>query len=324
MNTNISTSPPPKALIIAAFAALYTVWGSTYLAIRVTVETLPPFLTAGARFIIAGVLLYLVMRMRGIAAPTVKQWRNSAISGTLLLLGGNGLVVWAEQYVTSSFAALIIAVVPLWLALLDWARPSGERPTMKTMLGIAVGFAGVVLLVTGQKRGDSMHFSIGGVIALNVACILWASGSLFMKHNERPASPLLGVGMQMLCGGASLMLAGLLHGELPDTDFTQVSSRSLIALAYLIAIGSWVGFSSYIWLLQVCSPALVGTYAYVNPVVAVFLGWWILDEKLNSQTILAAAVIVVGVVIITLPRAVIERWLTKKNNAQNLAADTSP
>lgn len=298
---------PPKALLVAAFIALYTVWGSTYLAIRVAVETMPPFLMAGARFVIAGALLYAFMRFRGTERPTLLHWKNSAISGTLLLLGGNGLVVWAEQYVASGLAALIIAIVPLWIALLDWARPHGERPSAKNLLGIAIGFGGVILLVMGQGKdihGAGIH--IGGVIALLSACILWAWGSLFMKYNARPASPLLGVGMQMLCGGVTQLIVGLARGELAHTDFHAFSDRSVFAFIYLIAIGAWVGFSAYIWLLQVCSPSLVATYAYVNPIVAVFLGWWLLDEHLNAQTIVAAAVIVVGVCVITLPKNIVE------------------
>ncbi len=294
---------PPKALLIAAFFALYTVWGSTYLAIRVTVETMHPFLTAGVRFLIAGALLYALMRLCGIGRPTPMHWKNSAISGTLLLLGGNGLVVWAEQFVASGLAALIIAIVPIWIALLDWARPEGQRPSAKNVLGIAIGFSGVVLLVVGQGKdvhGAGIH--VGAVIALVMACILWAGGSLFMKHNARPASPLLGVAMQMLCGGAALLLAGGLHGEIGQTDLSHFSGRSLAAFIYLIVVGSWVGFSAYIWLLQVCNPSLVATYAYVNPIVAVFLGWWLLDEHLNGLTLVAAAVIVVGVCVITLPR----------------------
>ncbi|HEY1173630.1 MAG TPA: drug/metabolite exporter YedA [Verrucomicrobiae bacterium] len=303
MSTNTNASAPSRSLLIAAFIALYTVWGSTYLAIRVAVESLPPFLMAGARFVIAGALLYLFMRLRGDARPTLQHWKNSFISGTLLLLGGNGLVVWAEQYVTSGLAALIIAIVPLWIALLDWARPQGERPSGKNILGIAIGFAGVILLVMGQGKdvhGAGVH--VGGIIALVFACILWAWGSLFMKHNARPTSPLLGVGMQMLCGGATQLLVGLMRGEMAQTDFSAFTNRSLIAFVYLVVVGSWIGFSAYIWLLQVCNPSLVATYAYVNPIVAVFLGWWLLDEHLNGQTIMAAAVIVVGVCVITLPK----------------------
>ena len=186
MSTSNNASAPPRGLLIAAFIALYTVWGSTYLAIRVAVESLPPFLMAGARFVIAGALLYLFMRLRGVERPTLTHWTNSFISGTLLLLGGNGLVVWAEQYVTSGLAALIIAIVPLWIAILDWARPQGERPSGKNILGIAIGFAGVILLVMGQGKdihGASIH--VGAVVALVFACILWAGGSLFMKHNDR-------------------------------------------------------------------------------------------------------------------------------------------
>lgn len=301
---------PPKSLVIAAFAALYTVWGSTYLAIRVAVETMPPLLMAGARFTLAGVLLYGFMRWRGAARPEPLHWRNAAISGGLLLLGGNGLIVVAEQTLHSGLAALLVAIVPVWFALLDWLRPHGNRPDVKTVFGILAGLSGVATLVSGQSSGACISASQWpGILLVLTAGILWAWGSLFMKHNARPSSPLLGVAMQMIAGGATLLLAGVVAGELPHAHWGGFSTRSWLAFAWLVIPGAWVGFSAYIWLLQVSTPARVSTYAYVNPMIAVFLGWLLLDEPVTARTLVASAVIVAGVAIVTAPAAWLRRPL---------------
>jgi len=192
--------PRAKTLMLGAFAIVYVVWGSTYLAIRVAVETMPPFLMAGTRFLVAGGVLFAWLRLRGAPMPSRLHWRNSAIVGVLLLLGGNGLVVWAEQSVPSGLAALLICLSPVWFALFDWARPGGTRPSATTWLGIAVGFSGVVLLVTGRDGGlASAGVGIGGFAALMVACASWAAGSVFNRYNAKPDSHLLGAAMQMLC-----------------------------------------------------------------------------------------------------------------------------
>jgi drug/metabolite transporter (DMT)-like permease len=299
---------PARSLVIAAFAALYLVWGSTYLAMRVAVETMPPLLMAGARFTIAGVLLYAFMRLRGAARPEPLHWRNAAVSGVFLLLGGNGLIVVAEQLMHSGLAALLVAIVPLWFALLEWLR--GNPPTVKNVIGVAVGLAGVGLLVSGNGAETEPGVAQWpGIVMVLAAGILWAWGSLFMKHNARPASPRLGVAMQMITGGVALLTAGGLAGELPDVRWAHFSSRSWVAFAWLIGAGAWIGFSAYIWLLQVSTPARVATYAYVNPVIAVFLGWLLLSEPVTAQTFVAAVVIIAGVAIITVPREMVRRWL---------------
>ena len=303
MNTPLSASARrARTLLLLSFAIIYTVWGSTYLAIRVAVETLPPFLLAGARFVIAGSVLLVWLRLRGVALPSRVQWRHAAIAGTLLLLGGNGLVVWAEQSVPSNLAALLVALTPVWFALLEWARPAGLRPTMQTVLGIVVGFGGVVLLITGQKPLPSGGTVSGwGLLALVFAGICWASGSLWSRHHARPESPWMNAAAQMLCGGVALLMVALLSGEPGTFHVQEVSGRSWLAMIYLVIFGSWIGFSAYVYLLKVSAPAHIATYAYVNPVVAVFLGWWVLGESLTRQSLWAAVIILAGVVITTLP-----------------------
>jgi len=302
MKASTSPLPPSRTLLTLAFAAIYLVWGSTYLAIRVGVETLPPFLMAGCRFLLAGGLLLAWLRLRGVPWAGYVHWRNAAIGGTLLLLGGNGLVVWAEQSVTSSLAALIIATTPVWFALLEWLRPGGTRPALQTVVGIAVGFAGVALLIGGQDhRAHPGNVSLTGALALVLAGLSWAAGSLFAKHAPKPASPWMSVAMQMVCGGLALLLVALLRGEPGRVGI--ISSRSVAAFFYLVVFGSWIGFSAYVWLLKVSTPARVSTYAYVNPVIAVFLGWALLGEPLTVRLFWSALIILAGVIIITLPKS---------------------
>jgi drug/metabolite transporter (DMT)-like permease len=301
MNTS-SQIAPRRTWVIVAFAMVYVVWGSTYLAIRVAVETLPPFLLAATRFLFAGALLFAWMRLRGVSLPSKNQWRNSAIAGVLMLLGGNGLVVWAEQTVSSSLAALLVALTPVWFVLLDWLRPGGKSPAAYTWAGILVGFAGVALLVTGHDAsGANVTKNPWGVVALVVAGLSWAAGSLWSRYHEKPESPWMNAALQMLCGGVALLMLSLFRGEPMHFHFARASPHSWWSLLYLVVFGSWIGFSAYVWLLKVTTPARVSTYAYVNPVIAVLLGRLLLDEPLGRQTIWAAAVILAGVVLTTLP-----------------------
>jgi drug/metabolite transporter (DMT)-like permease len=305
MNTDTGSQPPSRLGVLTAFAAVYVVWGSTYLAIRMGVATLPPFLMAGVRFLIAGGLLLAWTTLRGAKLPTARQWRNSAVVGTLLLLGGNGLVCWAELTVSSSLAALIVAASPMWFALFEWARPGGQRPTLVTSLGLIVGFGGVALLVLGTPHGSdaASSTSVLGVLALVVACAAWAGGSIFSKHTDKPDSPWVSTAAQMLTGGVSLLAVSLLTGEPGRFHLDQVSARSFFAFLYLVVFGSWIGFGAYVWLLKNCAATKVATYAYVNPVIATLLGWWILDEPFTPRTALAALVILGGVVIVQWPRS---------------------
>jgi drug/metabolite transporter (DMT)-like permease len=286
-------------MTMAAFAAIYLVWGSTYLAIRVVVETLPPFLAGAFRFLVAGVLLAGFLTWRGAPLPTRAQWAHAAVTGVLLLLGGNGLVMWAERTIPSGLTALLIALTPIWFALLDWLRPGGGRPLLKTVFGIAVGFGGVVLLVTARGTGIHLPAHWPGVLALIGAGICWASGSLYSKYKPNDASPWMNSAAQMICGGTGLFLAGAVFGEPFTTDWSRISARSIIALGYLITFGSLIGFSAYVYVLKVSTPSRVSTYAYINPTIAVFLGWALLHEAVTAQMLWGTLVILVGVIIIT-------------------------
>jgi drug/metabolite transporter (DMT)-like permease len=302
MNTS-STAASLRTLVIVAFATVYIVWGSTYLAIRVAVETMPPFLMAGSRFLIAGAMLFTWLRLKGVVMPNKNQWTHATIAGVLMLLGGNGLVVWAEQTVSSSLAALLVALTPVWFALLEWARPAGKRPATYTWIGIVVGFIGVALLVTGHNSSSvNASHNPWGVVALVLAGICWAAGSLWSRYNAKPESPWMNAALQMICGGAALILVSVFCGEPARFHFAQVSRRAWLSFFYLIVFGSWIGFSAYVWLLKVSIPARVATYAYVNPVIAVLLGHLMLDEALGLRALWAAAIILAGVIITTLPK----------------------
>ncbi|MEJ2555584.1 MAG: drug/metabolite exporter YedA [Anaerolineae bacterium] len=285
--------------IVVAFAAIYLIWGSTYLGIRFAIETVPPLLMAGTRFVVAGTMLYSWTRLRGAPRPTRLHWGAASVVGGLMLLGGNGGVSWAEQRVFSGLAALLIATVPLWIALLDWRRRGGLRPSGRGAVGLVFGFAGVALLVGPGELAGSSHMDPLGAMVLLLAALSWAAGSLYSRQAQLPGSALLAISMEMLTGGVLLLAAGLVTGEGARLELSQVSPRSVLALGYLIVFGSLVAFSAYIWLLRVSTPDRAATYAYVNPVVAVILGWALGGEPLTLRTLLAAVVIVSAVVIIT-------------------------
>jgi drug/metabolite transporter (DMT)-like permease len=290
-----------RLMVVAAFAAIYLVWGSTYLAIRVAVQTLPAFLSAGVRFVVAGALLFAWLLARGHSFPSRAQWRHAFITGTLMLVGGNGLVVWAERTLSSGFTALLVALAPVWFALLDWLRPGGTRPRPKTIAGIVIGFIGVLVLVEAREHGGDLRGEWWSAFAVIIAGITWAGGSLHAKYAPAAASPWMNAAAQMLCGGAGLLFTGVITGEPFRTDWTGISGRSLAALAYLIVFGSWIGFSAYIWLLKASTPARISTYAYVNPVIAVLLGWAFLDEPVTAGILYGAIIILAGVAVISVP-----------------------
>jgi len=292
-----------KAKIWAALLAVYLVWGSTYLMIRFVVETLPPFLSAGFRFVVSGLILLAWRRLAGDAAPTGRQWRSAAIVGTLLLLGGNGLVCWAEQTVASGLTALIIGAVPMFLVIADALRPNGVRPTPRVLVGLVIGFSGIYLLVGPTADTESMPLNIFGVAALLLASLLWAIGSIYSKSADLPKSALMTTGAEMLSGGVALLLVSLLGQEWRAFDPAEVSTESWLALAYLIVFGSMIGFASYAWLLQNASISLVATYAYVNPLVAVFLGNWFAQEPLTPRILGASAIIIGSIVFMNSSRA---------------------
>lgn len=288
--------------MIAAFAAVYVIWGSTYLAIKYAIETIPTFMMAGVRFIVAGGVLYIAARvMSGYEKPKAIHWRTSFIVGTLLLGFGNGFVVLAEHYISSSMTALLIASNPFWMVTLGWLFMGRGRPNYKVALGLLVGFFGVAMLILG--RGDASgaggNAQLLGIILAVIATIGWAFGSLYGAVAPTPRSNVLASGMQMLSGGLVLSVVSLVSGEWSTFDYRAVSSVSWLALVYLIFVGALIAYTAYSWLLQNVSPSMVSTYAYVNPVVAVLLGWAIAGESMTAQMLLGAAVIVASVILIT-------------------------
>jgi drug/metabolite transporter (DMT)-like permease len=285
-------------LVIVAFAAVYVVWGSTYLAIQIGIESFPPLLLAGFRHLCAGLILYPILRWKTGIRPTVGHWKAAMVTGFLLLFVGNGGVSWAEQTVPSGIAALLVATVSLWLVILDWLRPGGTRPVFRVVVGILMGFSGLVLLVGPAHLGGSARVNPGGAGILVIASLGWAIGSLYSKHGGMPSSPMLSVAMQGLAGGVVLILVGLFMGEFRALHFAAVTTRSWLALGYLIVFGSGIGFTAYIYILQKSTAARVGTYAFVNPVVALFLGWLIAGETISLRTVLAAGVILTAVILV--------------------------
>jgi drug/metabolite transporter (DMT)-like permease len=311
----MNPAPIPRVRIVLGFLAIYLFWGSTYLAIRYAIESLPPLLMASARWIVPGLAFLAWARVREKApAPTARHWKTTAIIGIFLLVGGNGIVSWAEQWVPSGWAALLIATVPLWMALLQWgmARIRGRSHALAPLaaFGILLGFAGVGILLAGS--GNLNHSNGGanlgaremfGSLMLVLAALLWAIGSLYSRTAALPSSPILATGMEMLCGGITLLLLGTITGEWSRVELGSVTARSLGALLYLMIFGSVLGFSAYVWLLRVSAPEKVSTYAYVNPVVAVFLGWIAGGEPVTPGILAATAVIVGSVVLITSSRS---------------------
>ena len=293
------TNPPSSVAIWTAMISVYLLWGSTYLAIRIAIETIPPFMMAATRFLIAGGILYVIRRARGDARASRSEWHSAVVIGILLLVGGNGGVVWAEQRVASGIAALLVGTAPLWMVLLDSLHPSGRKPNRWTILGIVLGFVGITVLI-GPLRvtGHGEEIDLIGALVLMFATLSWAIGSLYSRQARLPSSALLGTAMELLAGGGALLLLSFLTGEFSHLNLAHISVRSLGGMAYLIVFGSWIGLTSYTWLLRVAPTPLVFTYAYVNPVVAVLLGHFLASEPLTAH-ILIAATIVVGSVALT-------------------------
>jgi drug/metabolite transporter (DMT)-like permease len=292
---------PSRLLIVLAFAAVYIIWGSTYLGIRYAIETLPPFLMAGTRFTIAGLILFAWAAFKGESIrASFSHWPRALLIGGLLLLVGNGGVTWAEKYIASGLAALLVATEPLWVVMLNWSV-SRKRPNSMVLLGVVIGLAGVVLLVSdGLKRvnGESL-MSLAGVGVMLVASLAWASGSVYSNRRPIKGSTSVAAGMQMIAGGGLLLLLALVAGDFPRLSLSNTSWVSIGAFVYLLVFGSLIGFTAYSFLLHNVTPARAATYAYVNPVVAVLLGWSFAHEPLTARMLTAAAVIVFSVVLIT-------------------------
>ena len=290
MHTTSSAATPTGGRIALALAAVYVIWGSTYLGIRFALEGgFPPFLLGGIRFTIAGGLVYAFLRWRGVPAPTRPQWRNAALMGLLLMLFGNGMVNLAEQTVSSGMTAVAVASAPLWIGIFSAMR--GDKPGRMEWIGIAIGFLGVLWL----NADSSLTASPVGLVALLIASMSWSFGSVWSRGRDLP-SPFMSSAAQMLCGGVAMCIVGAAVGERFDG---MPSAHGLAAFAYLIVFGSIIGFSSYIWLLHHVRPALASSYAYINPAIAVALGAWLAGERFGSHELVAMGVILLGVVAIT-------------------------
>lgn len=293
-------SAAPRTHVLVAFAAVYILWGSTYFFIRIGVETIPPFVLAGIRHLAIGLVFYPVFRHLSKEKPTPTQWRTTIITGLLLLLCGNGALSWAETRVPSGIASLLVATVSLWMVIIDWLRPGGVRPGPRVQIGFVLGFAGIALLVGPRHLGGSERVNPVGAITLIIGSLAWAAGSIYSRHHPVPHSPLLGVAMQSLAGGIGLWIVAAATGELHQFHPAQVTMRSWLAVLYLFSFGSALGFSAYIYILKHSTASRVATYAFVNPVVALFLGWSLAGEPLTLRTLIASGTILAAVLLVIL------------------------
>lgn len=291
----------PRWLVLLAFAAVYFIWGSSYLGVRFAIESIPPFMMGGVRFMTAGALLMLFTRWRGAPWPTRANWREAAILAVLLFLMANGAVIWASQYLASGTIAIMGATIPMWTVLFDWLIYRSVRPGISVFIGVALGLVGVVMLISPGEIAGGEPLYAPAAVALLIGPACWGIGSLYTRDADLPKSPSMSTGMQLFTGGFFLLLVGVLAGERFDPSL--VTLRSSVAFVYLITFGSIVAFSAFVWLLRVSTPARVSTYAFVNPVVAVFLGALLASEPLTLRTVFAASVILSGVVLIILYRA---------------------
>jgi drug/metabolite transporter (DMT)-like permease len=288
----------PTGLLVLSFLTVYFLWGGTFFAMRIGVESFPPLILAGMRHLSVGLVLYPLLRWKTGIRPTAEQWKTTAITGILLLCVGNGGVCWAEQTVPSGIAALLVATVTLWMVIVDWLRPGGHRPSSRILFGIVMGFAGMVILVGPARLGLSGRVDPIGAGVLIVASLAWACGSLYSKHGALPSSPILGVAMQGLCGGAALWITAALNGEVSYFHPAAAPLRAWMAIGYLFVFGSCIGFTAYLYILKNSTAARVGTYAFVNPIVALIVGWVLGGEVMSTRTLLAAAVILTAVVLV--------------------------
>lgn len=284
--------------LILAFAAVYIIWGSTYLGIRIAIESIPPFLMAGTRFVIAGSILYIIARIKSNEKLTLIHWRSGLIIGGLLLLGGNGGVVWAEQFVPSGLTALLVSTVPIWIIIMNWMLPNGEKITLKTVIGVFLGFIGLFLLVNPHDLTKSGGVDLIGAGVLLFATFTWAIGSIYSNHAVLPKSKIMTVAIEMISGGILLLIFSFITGDVSKFSIEEVSTRSVLSLIYLIIFGSIIAFTAYMWLLGAAGPSKATTYAYVNPVVALLLGWFFVDEIITMEIVIAMVIILTAVALI--------------------------
>lgn len=299
-----SLTKHPKALVLSAFAAVYLIWGSTYLAIFLAIKTIPPFFMAGSRFLIAGLILLVYALLKGEQIPDAKSVWKISLAGILMLSVGNAFLAWVEQYLPSGLAAILVATVPLWFVLFDKRQWKFYFSNKKIIIGLIIGFAGVILLFAGKSSADLFNSKIKiiSLIVLFVCTIGWTIGSLYSKYQKINGSTLMKVAIQMLAAGIVNFIGGFVLGEQQSFIVSNISWQSVGALAYLIVMGSLVAYMAYIWLLSIRPASLVGTYAYVNPVVAVFLGWLIANEHVNTQKIIGLSVVIVGLIIVNMSK----------------------
>ncbi len=298
-------APPPKLLLVAAFAALYIIWGSTYLGIKIAVETLPPWPMIAARHALAGIVLYTVLRLSGSPAPKREHWRGGVLGGVMLLIIGNGMVAYSAHRLPSSLASMVVATTPIWIVATASTRPGGTAPAMKEWIGLLLGLAGLALLtgpgLLATLRGGTGAVDVGAVGLILIGTISWAIGSVLGREMPRPDNAFMGSALQMLAAGALLSIACLVTGEWSQVSLSAVSPRSWIAFWYLIAFGSLLGFTAFVWLLRVAKTSHVATYAYVNPIVALLLGASIGHEVITPMMLVAGAVTLSGVVLVVMP-----------------------
>jgi len=288
---------PPLGRLLAAFAAVYVLWGSTYLGIRFSMETLPPFFTQGVRFMTAGAVMYAWARRKGSTKPTRREWAGGLVAGVLLFVCGTGGVVWAERLIPSGVAALVVATEPAAFVLIEAVRRR-RFPRGAILAGLGLGAAGLAILVGPGELLGAERFAASALLVLVAGTFCWAGGSLYSRESRLPSSPWMATAVTLVCGGAGLAVVGLLSGELARFDPSAVSAKSLWATLYLFVFGSLVGFSAYLWLLRNTTVSRLSTYAYVNPVIAVFLGWALAGEPLSPRVAVATAVIVGAVALI--------------------------
>jgi drug/metabolite transporter (DMT)-like permease len=294
-----SSLRPATWKLLLAFAIIYLVWGSTYLAIRIGVREIPPFLMAGLRFTVAGLAMWAWMRGAGTPSPTLREWRDATVLGTLMFLIDYACLFWAEQRVPSGVAAVILAMIPVCITLLEILFLRTQRLSVRLALGLAVGIIGVVVLTNPWASSGEASINRGGVIALLVSCCGWSIGTIVTQRLTLPASKPMSAAAQMLSGGIQLLVLAAVTGEFTHFRAQNISASAWLSLVYLIIAGSIIGYTAYVWLLHYESPTRVGTYAYVNPIVAVILGATLGGEVMGRRTIAGAALIVISVIAIT-------------------------